>query len=188
MGAYCDGRILTDADSQRHSRHASSARPSKPPLHRLSLRRPDDDRRRTEGARVQRPPGRSGNAAADAPSRLRSRAAAAGRRTRRAWPSARFEWSPDPSVCVVLASGGYPGTFDTGDADHRHRSCGTDGAVFQAGTRHGINGDSKPPEAASRRNRSGPDLASRHRPTPMPPSATSTSTACTTAATSAAKA
>jgi phosphoribosylamine--glycine ligase len=25
-----------------------------------------------------------------------------------------FHWSPDPSVCVVMASGGYPGTYETG--------------------------------------------------------------------------
>jgi phosphoribosylamine--glycine ligase len=25
-----------------------------------------------------------------------------------------FRWSPDASVCVVIASGGYPGTYDTG--------------------------------------------------------------------------
>ena len=25
-----------------------------------------------------------------------------------------FRWSPDASVCVVMASGGYPGTFDAG--------------------------------------------------------------------------
>ena len=25
-----------------------------------------------------------------------------------------FKWSPDPAVCVVIASGGYPGTFEAG--------------------------------------------------------------------------
>jgi phosphoribosylamine--glycine ligase len=25
-----------------------------------------------------------------------------------------FKWSPEASVCVVMASGGYPGTFDAG--------------------------------------------------------------------------
>ena len=25
-----------------------------------------------------------------------------------------FKWSQDASVCVVMASGGYPGTFDVG--------------------------------------------------------------------------
>ena len=32
----------------------------------------------------------------------------------------RLEWKPDPSVCVVLASGGYPGAFETGKPDSRH--------------------------------------------------------------------
>jgi phosphoribosylamine--glycine ligase len=25
-----------------------------------------------------------------------------------------FRWSPDPAVCVVMASGGYPGAFEAG--------------------------------------------------------------------------
>jgi phosphoribosylamine--glycine ligase len=25
-----------------------------------------------------------------------------------------FKWSPEPAVCVVMASGGYPGTFEAG--------------------------------------------------------------------------
>jgi len=47
-----------------------------------------------------------------------------------------LEWRTGPSVCVVLASGGYPGAFETGkeitgigDAEN------TGAAVFQAGTR-----------------------------------------------------
>ena len=33
----------------------------------------------------------------------------------------RLDWSPDPATCVVMASGGYPGTFQTGDTDYRDR-------------------------------------------------------------------
>jgi len=49
-----------------------------------------------------------------------------------------FRWSPDPSVCVVMSSGGYPGAFAAGklitgieDAD---RTYGV--KVFHAGTNH----------------------------------------------------
>jgi phosphoribosylamine--glycine ligase len=45
-----------------------------------------------------------------------------------------LDWSPDPATCVVIASGGYPGSFETGktiagidDVD--------DAVVFQAGTK-----------------------------------------------------
>ncbi|HTS46504.1 MAG TPA: phosphoribosylamine--glycine ligase [Bryobacteraceae bacterium] len=47
---------------------------------------------------------------------------------------ARLNWLPEPSVCVVLAAAGYPGTVRTGDA-----ITGLDrvehAAVFQAGTK-----------------------------------------------------
>src|SRR5450755_1360335 len=49
-----------------------------------------------------------------------------------------FRWSPDPAVCVVMSSGGYPGAFEAGklitgieDAD---RTYGVKG--FHAGTNH----------------------------------------------------
>jgi phosphoribosylamine--glycine ligase len=48
--------------------------------------------------------------------------------------AAKLEWSPDPATCVVMASAGYPGTFESGD-----KITGIDGVenavVFQAGTR-----------------------------------------------------
>jgi phosphoribosylamine---glycine ligase len=50
----------------------------------------------------------------------------------------RFEWRPEPSVCVVMAAGGYPGKVRTGDPVHGIESCGTE--VFQAGTRQGTKG------------------------------------------------
>jgi phosphoribosylamine--glycine ligase len=49
-----------------------------------------------------------------------------------------FRWSADPAVCVVMASGGYPGTFEAGkritgieDADRMYGV-----KVFHAGTNH----------------------------------------------------
>ncbi len=47
----------------------------------------------------------------------------------------KLDWSPDPSVCVVLAAGGYPGTFATGIAISGIDK--SDGVVFHAGTRMG---------------------------------------------------
>ena len=47
-----------------------------------------------------------------------------------------FRWSPDASVCVVMASGGYPGTFEAGKRimglEHATQIEGV--KVFHAGT------------------------------------------------------
>ena len=54
---------------------------------------------------------------------------------------ARLEWKIGPSVCIVIASGGYPGTFATGKPIHGIEDAETTGAtVFQAGTRTGDRG------------------------------------------------
>lgn len=46
----------------------------------------------------------------------------------------RLAWSPEPATCVVLASGGYPGTFKTGEKITGIEN--VEGAVvFHAGTR-----------------------------------------------------
>jgi len=47
-----------------------------------------------------------------------------------------FRWSQDASVCVVMASGGYPGTFDVGKRiDGLHEAGAIEGVkVFHAGT------------------------------------------------------
>ena len=53
----------------------------------------------------------------------------------------KLEWRPEPSVCVVLASGGYPGTFPTGKPIRGIDAAEASGAtVFQAGTRMGDQG------------------------------------------------
>ena len=50
----------------------------------------------------------------------------------------RLEWRAGPSVCVVLASGGYPGSFETGKPITGIREAESTGTtVFQAGTRIG---------------------------------------------------
>jgi phosphoribosylamine--glycine ligase len=52
-----------------------------------------------------------------------------------------FVWRPEPSVCVVLASGGYPGTFKSGVPIQGVEDAEANGAtVFQAGTRIGATG------------------------------------------------
>jgi phosphoribosylamine---glycine ligase len=47
-----------------------------------------------------------------------------------------FKWSPDASVCVVMSSGGYPGTFTAGKRiDGLREAAGVEGVkVFHAGT------------------------------------------------------
>jgi phosphoribosylamine--glycine ligase len=49
-----------------------------------------------------------------------------------------FDWRPEPSVCVVLASGGYPAAFKSGIPIRGLEAAEIQGAtVFQAGTRIG---------------------------------------------------
>jgi phosphoribosylamine--glycine ligase len=51
-----------------------------------------------------------------------------------------LDWSPGPSVCVVMASGGYPGKFDTGRPISGIDPAEATGAtVFHAGTKLGGN-------------------------------------------------
>ncbi|HXM43357.1 MAG TPA: phosphoribosylamine--glycine ligase [Bryobacteraceae bacterium] len=60
---------------------------------------------------------------------------------RGALPDTRMEWTPGPSVCVVLASGGYPGAFAAGKPIHGIEDAEALGAtVFHAGTRQSSSG------------------------------------------------
>ena len=53
----------------------------------------------------------------------------------------RLTWRAGPSVCVVLASGGYPGAYETGKPIRGIEDAERTGAtVFQAGTREGASG------------------------------------------------
>jgi phosphoribosylamine--glycine ligase len=46
----------------------------------------------------------------------------------------QLTWSPDPATCVVMAAGGYPGTFESGEKITGIED--VNGAVvFQAGTK-----------------------------------------------------
>src|SRR5438034_4950721 len=52
-----------------------------------------------------------------------------------------LDWNPGPSVCVVLASGGYPSTFEAGFPISGISEAEAAGAVvFQAGTKLGARG------------------------------------------------
>lgn len=55
--------------------------------------------------------------------------------------SVKLEWHREPSVCVVLASGGYPGSYQTGKPIQGIPAAEAEGAtVFHAGTRQGVDG------------------------------------------------
>jgi phosphoribosylamine--glycine ligase len=53
---------------------------------------------------------------------------------RRSLPAADLKWSPDPATCVVLASGGYPGPFLTGNPISGLDDV-QEAVVFHAGTK-----------------------------------------------------
>ena len=75
-------------------------------------------------------------------------------------PNARLQWNPGPSVCVVLASGGYPGAFTTGQPIHGIAAAEATGAtVFHAGTRQGPTGLETAGGRVLGVTASGPDLA-----------------------------
>jgi phosphoribosylamine--glycine ligase len=77
-----------------------------------------------------------------------------------ALPSARLEWRPGPAVCVVLASGGYPGTFVAGKGITGIEAAEATGAtVFHAGTRQGAAGLETAGGRVLGVAASGPDLA-----------------------------
>jgi len=46
-----------------------------------------------------------------------------------------LEWYPEPAACVVLASGGYPGAYETGKVIKGLDTLGPEVLVFHAGTR-----------------------------------------------------
>ena len=48
--------------------------------------------------------------------------------------ASQLKWSPEPATCVVIASGGYPGAFESGQKISGIESVG-DAVVFHAGTK-----------------------------------------------------
>ncbi|MDR0519389.1 MAG: phosphoribosylamine--glycine ligase [Clostridiales Family XIII bacterium] len=50
-------------------------------------------------------------------------------------------WSEERAVCVVMASGGYPGSYEKGEAIHGLSEVDSDVVVFHAGTKLGAGGE-----------------------------------------------
>ena len=141
MGAYAPSSLFDAAtagardERDRAARARGHAQRGKR-VPRLPVRRPDADCGRTESHRVQRPVRRSGSAGDSADDRRRSVDAPDERGRRRAASAARAAIDAEPRVGVVLASGGYPDTYETGKVIH-----GLDAAealpgvnVFHSGT------------------------------------------------------
>ena len=78
--------------------------------------------------------------------------------------SAKLEWRAGPSVCVVLASGGYPGDVRSGARDFRHRCRG-------GSRRHGLSCGNAPGRGRHRnRRRARAGRHGRRRRSAQPPS------------------
>ena len=139
MGAYCDGRILSSAESQRvldtiiepviatteftgflYAGLMMTA--DGPKVLEFNVRLGDPETQPL----MHRMDSRSSFADALMGAATGSLAGAA------------FKWKAEPSVCVVLAASGYPGKVRTGDLIHGIDNCGAQ--VFQAGTRAGPRG------------------------------------------------
>jgi phosphoribosylamine--glycine ligase len=140
MGAYCDSRILAEADSERvldtiirptveatgftgflYAGLMMTAKGPKILEYNVRLGDPETQpilcRLRSDLAAVLL-------------------AAAEG-----ALSSEPLDWNPEPAVCIVLASGGYPGKFETGFPITGIDQAEAVGAsVFHAGTRLGLKG------------------------------------------------
>ena len=72
----------------------------------------------------------------------------------------QLEWSPEPAVCLVLASGGYPGEFETGfPITGIDEAEATGATVFHAGVRIGKQGLETGGGRVLGVTASGPDLA-----------------------------
>jgi phosphoribosylamine---glycine ligase len=80
---------------------------------------------------------------------------------------ATLRWKPEPSVCVVLAAHGYPGQVRTGDRISGIETAGGPGnvQVFQAGTKLGTRGLETSGGRVLGVTGSGPDLAAAVRNT-----------------------
>ena len=73
----------------------------------------------------------------------------------------KLEWRAGPSICVVMAAGGYPGAYPTGKAIHGIEDAEAAGAtVFHAGTRLGAQGIETAGGRVLGVTAGGPDLAS----------------------------
>jgi phosphoribosylamine--glycine ligase len=134
MGAYCDGRILSDADAQHvlSSVIAPVVDATKFTgfLYAGLMMTADGPKVLEFNVRLGDPETQPLMHRLDCPFGEILMASAAGDLA-----GATLRWKREPSVCVVLAAAGYPGQIRTGDRITGIAGCGTQ--VFQAGTRQG---------------------------------------------------
>jgi len=163
MGAYCDGRILTSADSQRILDTIIA-----PVIHTTSFTGflYAGLMMTADGPKVLEFNVRLGDPETQPlMHRLAPQSGLADVLMRAATGSlagASLQWTPDPSVCVVLAAQGYPGKVRTGDAitgiDNAMGDCGAQ--IFQGGTKLGAQGLETSGGRVLGVTTSGPDLRS----------------------------
>jgi phosphoribosylamine--glycine ligase len=156
MGAYCDGRILSDADA-RHVmdtviRPVVDARRFTGFLYAGLMMTADGPKVLEFNVRLGDPETQPLMHRLDCPFGEVLMAAATGD-----LDGATLRWKAEPSVCVVLAAAGYPGQIRTGDLITGIDKCGTQ--VFQAGTRQGPKGLETAGGRVLGVTASGPDLA-----------------------------
>ena len=137
MGAYCDGRILSDADA-RHVmdtviRPVVDATRFTGFLYAGLMMTADGPKVLEFNVRLGDPETQPLMHRLDSPFGEVLMAAATGD-----LGGASLRWKPEPSVCVVLAAAGYPGQIRTGDLITGIGTCVTQ--VFQAGTKLGPKG------------------------------------------------
>jgi phosphoribosylamine--glycine ligase len=143
MGAYCDGRILSSADSQRILdtiiAPVIQATSFTGFLYAGLMMTADGPKVLEFNVRLGDPetqPLMHRLAAESGLADILMRASAG------SISGANLKWKPDPSVCVVMAAQGYPGKVRTGDLisgiDRAMEDPGVQ--VFQAGTTVGANG------------------------------------------------
>lgn len=156
MGAYCDGRILSDADA-RHVmdtviRPVVDATRFTGFLYAGLMMTADGPKVLEFNVRLGDPETQPLMHRLDSPFGEVLMAAATGD-----LGGASLRWKPEPSVCVVLAAAGYPGQIRTGDLITGIGTCGTQ--VFQAGTKLGPKGLETAGGRVLGVTASGPDLA-----------------------------
>lgn len=156
MGAYCDGRILADADARyvldTVIRPVVDATRFTGFLYAGLMMTADGPKVLEFNVRLGDPETQPLMHRLDSPFGEVLLAAATGDLA-----GATLNWKPEPSVCVVLAAAGYPGQVRIGDLITGIDRCGTE--VFQAGTRQGPKGLETAGGRVLGVTASGPDLA-----------------------------
>ena len=110
------------------------------PISRAPVRRAHDDRRRSQGARVQRPLRRPRDPGHPAPPARRSARAMHAAIRPGGLANASLDWDERAAVTVVLASRGYPQSSSSGDLITGLDAVPGDVLVTHAGTAHDAGG------------------------------------------------